>query len=211
MTKKEDSWFKRNKETLEFLMLLATVGMMLATFYQAMQSKEQVVQSKRAIDLQYTPRVYFEVSSPKISTVISENSYQQADYIFVYKNELIKSQDAFGKTSVLPESSFPINITIQNLGSFDLKLLGIKQNFSCDPKGERDMQIDILKSRVIPAGKDLSYSNFVFLNFGAIPQANVSCNLELKFLFDGLEKSLNYRILYWDTETSHPWYLYYSK
>ena len=183
-------------------MLVATVLMIAATFYQALQTKEQAIQSKRAIDLQFTPRIYLEVSSPKISTVISQNSYQQADFIFIYKNELSGVEDSFGKRSTVPESSFPINITIQNLGYTDLKLTGIKQMFSCDPNGERDLQIDILKSRVILSGKELSYNNFIFLNFGRIPDSDAECNLKLRFLFDGFEKELNYRVLYKNIETN---------
>ena len=130
-----------NKENIEHLltsiMLILTFCMVVATFYQAQQSK-------RAIDLQYTPQISINIESNRIPVVISSNNYTRANYFEVYKNDFIGMQDFSGEFSKTSEIGIPVNISFYNLGNVGTKLERIRYDFLCDPKREKDWQVDIL-------------------------------------------------------------------
>ena len=195
--KNMEDWLNRHKGLLEFFMVFLTFLMVIATFFQGYISSQQVKESRRAIDLQYTPQINIEVNSARIPTISDETSYAKANFFDVYKNDLIKTQDNFGKISITSEVTIPINITFYNLGSIGTKLERIRYNFECDAKGEKDWQVDILNNRVIAPQTELKYSNQLFLDLGQIPTTNKKCQLLFKFFFyNGYKEEIRYYVRY---------------
>ncbi|MDD5191995.1 MAG: hypothetical protein PHH54_06735 [Candidatus Nanoarchaeia archaeon] len=154
--------------------------------------------SKRAIELQYTPQIAIELNSNRLPTVLTETNYSKADYFSVFRSDIVKQQDNFGRITNTSEVSFPpINITFYNLGSIGTKLERIRYDFSCDPKGERDWQVDIMKNRILLPLQQISYSNYLFLDFGQIPTENKWCSITFKFFFfNNYTQELKYKVWY---------------
>ena len=197
------SWTKKNKELIEFLIMFLTFCMVVATFCQVYQSAQQVKESKRAIDLQYSPQLDIEIESNRLPTVITENNYTKSDCFNVYKSDLIKNQNPSGEIQNTSQVAFFVNITFYNLGNVGTRLERIRYDFSCDPSGERDWQVDILRNRVIAPQKDLSYANSLFLDFGKVPEEDKKCSILFKFFFyNGFKKEIKYSVWYHDYDSS---------
>ncbi|HZX12093.1 MAG TPA: hypothetical protein VFE88_01415 [Candidatus Nanoarchaeia archaeon] len=195
-TENKENWFKRNKELIEFLMVFFTFLMVVAVFFQAYQSAQQVKESKRAIDLEYTPQIAIEINSNRIPVLLTETSHTKADYFQVFRSDIIK-QEIAGVVTNTSELSILVNITFSNLGSVGTKLERIRYDFRCDPKGEKDWQVDIMKKRILLPSEEIYYSNRLFLDFGKIPTSNKWCKIKFKFyFFDNYMKEIDYRVWY---------------
>jgi hypothetical protein len=142
-------------------------------------------------------------NSPRISTVISENEYKKADYIQVYRNDF-QRLESNGQVTNLTTMSVPFNITIYNWGEAIAKLQRIKYDFSCDSKGERDWQVDILRRRTISPQEEIYYANYLHLDFEHIPEEMTWCNVTWKFMFnENVTEIIQYKVLYYNLTSSY--------
>lgn len=193
MTKLEEK-----RVIVDIIVAILTGLMVIAIAYQAYESAQQVEESRRAIDLQYTPQISIEINSGRIPIELTGTNYTKANYFQVYRSDIIKQIDNMGRTTNTSEVSFPpVNITFYNLGSIGTRLDRIRYDFSCDPKGERDWQIDIMKTRILLPTQSTSYSNYLFLDFGKTPTQNEWCDITFKFFFfNNYTQELKYGVWY---------------
>ena len=201
MAKKD--WTKISAIASIILAMVAVFGLFLSwdTATEANQT------SKRALDLQYTPQIAIEVNSGRIPTCLVGSNYSKCDYFQVFKSDIVGFQDSYGDLALTSEVAWawPVNITFYNIGNVGTRLERIRKDFSCDPKGEGDWQVDIMKNRILLPSNQITYSNHLFFDFGEIPTKDKWCSITFKFFFfNNYTQELTYRVWYqhYDSETT---------
>jgi hypothetical protein len=136
------------------------------------------------LKFQYNPQILVEVISPRKHAWFTELGYEEPNYIEIYNDDFAKSQTPTGSYEQLGQAIFPLKVEFQNFGSIGTKVEKIESSNSCDSKGLRSWQMDVMKTRILPPQETIEYNMFYhWVYFDEKPTNYTFCDYNITFTF----------------------------